>query len=222
MAPNTSTSVENNIGPSSSTNMLGVDYYNYQDFEVMNDMISDVVGVNLSFNEDQYDDTDGLPNEEAHRFYSLLKETHKLWLTNDNQTAFETTHGMLFWDYAERESKINNLFNDAMASDARLVSSVVIEKCKEVFNGLESLVDVGGGTGTMAKALAKSFPQLECTVFDLPHVVVGLQGTDNLKYVGGDMFKEIPPADAILLKWILHDWNDEECVKIFKNVRNHL
>ncbi|XP_004490696.1 probable O-methyltransferase 3 [Cicer arietinum] len=154
----------------------------------------------------------------------LTKPWHQLssWLTNDDPTAFETTHGMLFWDYAERESKINNLFNDAMASDARLVSSVVIEKCKEVFNGLESLVDVGGGTGTMAKALAKSFPQLECTVFDLPHVVVGLQGTDNLKYVGGDMFKEIPPADAILLKWILHDWNDDECVKILKKCKESL
>lgn len=77
-APNTSTSVENyNIGPSSSTNMLGIDYYNYQHFEAMNDMISDAVGVNLSFNEDQYDDTDGLPNEEAQRFYGLLKETNK-------------------------------------------------------------------------------------------------------------------------------------------------
>ncbi|MCI19890.1 trans-resveratrol di-O-methyltransferase-like, partial [Trifolium medium] len=94
------------------------------------------------------------------------------------------------------------------------------EKCTGVFNGLESLVDVGGGTGTMAKALAKSFPKMECTVFDLSHVVDGLQGSDNLNYVGGDMFKKIPPADAILLKWILHDWNDEECVKILKNCKD--
>jgi len=87
-----------------------------------------------------------------------------------------------------------------MASDAQLVTSVVIEKGKGVFMGLESLVDVGGGTGTMAKALAKSFPELECSVFDLPHAVSGLEGSENLKYVGGDMFEAIPPADAILLK----------------------
>ncbi|XP_004490687.1 probable O-methyltransferase 3 [Cicer arietinum] len=142
------------------------------------------------------------------------------WLKNDDPTTFETTHGMLIWDYAAREPKFNNLFNDAMASDARLVTSVVIEKCKGVFNGLESLVDVGGGTGTMAKALAKTFPMMECNVFDLPHVVDGLQGSDNLNYVGGDMFKNIPPADAILLKWILHDWNDDECVKILKNCKD--
>ncbi|KAL2466563.1 O-methyltransferase family protein [Abeliophyllum distichum] len=53
----------------------------------------------------------------------------------------------------------------------------------------------------------------------LPHVVAGLIGTKNLSYVGGDMFESIPPVDAILLKWILHDWSDEECVKILKNCK---
>ncbi|KAK7300846.1 hypothetical protein RJT34_11697 [Clitoria ternatea] len=141
------------------------------------------------------------------------------WFQNGDSTPFETVHGMLFWDYAGREPTLNHSFNDAMASDARLVTSLVIEKCKGVFNGLESLVDVGGGTGTLAKAIAKSFPQLECIVFDLPHVVDGLQGTDNLKYVAGDMFKEIPSADAIVLKWILHDWSDEACMNILKKCK---
>ena len=88
-----------------------------------------------------------------------------------------------------------------MASDARLATSVMIQKCKNVFEGLNSLVDVGGGTGTAAKAIAKVFPKLECTCFDLPHVVNGLESDlVNLKYVGGDMFKAISPADAVVLK----------------------
>ncbi|KAJ1412218.1 S-adenosyl-L-methionine-dependent methyltransferase [Sesbania bispinosa] len=106
-----------------------------------------------------------------------------------------------------------------MESDARLVISVVMEKCNEVFNGVVSLVDVGGGTGTMAKVIAKSFPKMVCIVFDLPHVVTGLEGSENLKYVSGDMFKAIPPADTILLKWIMHEWNDEECLKILKKCK---
>ncbi|RDX73674.1 putative O-methyltransferase 3, partial [Mucuna pruriens] len=122
------------------------------------------------------------------------------WFKNGDLTPFETGHGMLIWDYAERQPKFNHLFNDAMESDSQLATSLVIEKCKGVFMGLESLVDVGGGTGTMAKAIAKSFPEMECIVLDLPHVVIGLQGTQNLKYVGGNMFEVIPPADAILLK----------------------
>ena len=69
-----------------------------------------------------------------------------------------------------------------------------------MFEGLESLVDVGGGTVTVAKAIADVFPDIECTVFDIPYVVAELQGSENLKYLGGDMFEEVPPADAVLLK----------------------
>ncbi|KAI9110553.1 hypothetical protein K1719_018419 [Acacia pycnantha] len=148
----------------------------------------------------------------------LIKPWHEVsnWIQNDDPTPFNTAHGKTFWEYAGVEPKLNHFFNEAMASDARLVTSVVIDKCKGVFNGLDSLVDVGGGTGTVAKAIAKAFPEIQCTVFDLPHVVDGLQGSGNLKFVGGDMFEAIPPSDGILLKWILHDWNDEECVKILK------
>ncbi|MED6120002.1 hypothetical protein PIB30_017025 [Stylosanthes scabra] len=135
----------------------------------------------------------------------LTNPWHKLstWFQDDNPTPFETKHGIMFWKYAGHVPKLNELFNDAMANDARLVSELLLdEKCKGVFEGLESLVDVGGGTGTFAKAIAKSFPQLECTALDLPHVIAGLEESENLKYVGGDMFDVIPPSDVILLKVI--------------------
>jgi hypothetical protein len=79
---------------------------------------------------------------------------------------------------------------------------VVVSKCKGIFEGVNSLVDVGGGLGTMAKGIAEAFPHMDCTVFDLPRVVSDLQGSKNLKYVGGDMFEAVPPADVILLKVI--------------------
>ncbi|XP_057726288.1 trans-resveratrol di-O-methyltransferase-like [Arachis stenosperma] len=143
------------------------------------------------------------------------------WFKNDDLTVFETAHGMTFWEYIDREPEYRKSFIDGMASDARVVSSLLLDdKWKGVFEGLESVVDVGGGTGTVAKAIAESFPKLKCSVFDLPCVVDGLQGTDNLKYIAGDMFVDpIPPSHAILLKWILHDWNDEECVKILKRCK---
>ncbi|KAK1425405.1 hypothetical protein QVD17_20757 [Tagetes erecta] len=117
------------------------------------------------------------------------------------------------------DPKLNRLFNEAMASDARLVMSVVLEHCEGVFEGLDSIVDVGGGTGTVAKAIAEGFHDIKCICFDLPHVVDGLVGSKNLSYVGGDMFEIIPNADAVLLKWILHDWSDDECIKILKHCR---
>jgi len=122
------------------------------------------------------------------------------WFTNEDPTPFHTENGMTFWDLASRKPELNHLFNDAMASETQWVSSVVIEKCEGVFKGSKSLVDVGGGIGTMAKAIAKSFPQLKCIVLDLPHVVADLQGTENVEYVGGDMFEAIPSADTIMMK----------------------
>ena len=124
------------------------------------------------------------------------------WLKNDDPWAFRTADGRNFWDYLPDEPRLNHIFNEAMASDSQLIAKVILDEYKEVFEGLNSLVDVGGGTGIMAKAIAKKFPNMSCTVFDLPHVVSNLQGSDDLiRFIGGSVFSDpIPPADAILLK----------------------
>ncbi|WMV20991.1 hypothetical protein MTR67_014376 [Solanum verrucosum] len=104
---------------------------------------------------------------------------HELILIHDGfsngskmYTPFATTHGKTIFEYAEKETKITYLLNEAMASDARLIMSVLIQNGKGLlFEGLKSLVDVGGGTGTVAKAIVDAFPQINCTVFDLPHVI---------------------------------------------------
>ncbi|KAK9051279.1 hypothetical protein SSX86_027906 [Deinandra increscens subsp. villosa] len=141
------------------------------------------------------------------------------WFQNDDITPFHTTHGKMLWDLAGQQPKLNQFFNEAMASDARLVTSVILKHCRGVFEGLDSIVDVGGGTGTVTEAVAEAFPHIRCICFDLPHVVNGLIGSKNLSYVGGDMFQAIPNTDAVMLKWILHDWSDEECIKILKRCR---
>ena len=92
-----------------------------------------------------------------------------------------------------------DIFNETMVSDSRLIANMIVRQYEEVFEGLTSLVDVGDGTGTMAKAIAKAFPQLKYIVFDQPHVA-NLEVGENLEIVGGNIFKAIPPADAILLK----------------------
>ncbi|KAK9051266.1 hypothetical protein SSX86_027893 [Deinandra increscens subsp. villosa] len=141
------------------------------------------------------------------------------WFQSDDLTPFATTHGRMLWDLASHEPRLNDFFNEAMASDARLVTSIILKHCRGVFEGLDSIVDVGGGTGTVAKAIVEGFPEIKCTCFDLPHVINGLVGSKNLSYVGGDMFQAIPSAHVVLLKWILHDWSDEECMKILKRCK---
>lgn len=68
--------VERNDDAGPSNNNFVPNVQNNQEFETMTDMISNALGVNVSFNEPQYDDTDQLPNEQAQRFYCLLKETN--------------------------------------------------------------------------------------------------------------------------------------------------
>ncbi|KAG8480606.1 hypothetical protein CXB51_024772 [Gossypium anomalum] len=141
------------------------------------------------------------------------------WFQNDDHTPFATTYGETLWNYFAHDPQLKDLINDGLASDSQLVTNVLVDKCKEAFEGLNSLVDVGGGTGTTAKAIADTFPLMECTVFDLPNIVSGLQGSKNLKYVGGNMFEAFPTGDAILLKKVLHDWDDEGCLKILKRCK---
>jgi len=154
---------------------------------------------------------------------ALVSPWHVLgdWLqegSTQELTPFEKTHGMSFWNYCNQNTEYGGVFNEAMASYSQLLSFVV-EDYKPIFEGLGSLVDVGGGTGTVARIISQAFPHIKCTVFDLPHVVANLPETTNLKYVGGDMFQSIPSADAILFKSVLHDWSDEECVNILKRCR---
>jgi hypothetical protein len=63
-----------------------------------------------------------------------------------------------------------------------------------------SLIDVAGGHGGAARAIAKEFPQIKCTVLDLPHVVTEAPTDDHVLFISGDMFKYIPPAHALFLK----------------------
>ncbi|KAG9453490.1 hypothetical protein H6P81_006394 [Aristolochia fimbriata] len=137
-------------------------------------------------------------------------------------TPFEDANGSSLWDYAGQRGEVNRLVNEGMASDSRLTVTALIAKCgKVVFQGVKSVVDVGGGTGATARALARAFPDLKITVMDLPHVVAEAPKNVNdvVQFVAGDMFHHIPPADAVFLKWIFHCWSDEESVKILRRCR---
>ncbi|CAN6284452.1 unnamed protein product [Urochloa humidicola] len=125
--------------------------------------------------------------------------------------------GQTIWEKAEHDAVFP--FNDAMASDTAFLMPIVLKECGEVFHGLTSLVDVAGGLGGAAATIAAAFPDMKCTVLDLPQVVAKAPSNTNVKYVAGDMFESIPSANAVFLKWILHDWEDDECVKILKNCK---
>ncbi|CAL1392490.1 unnamed protein product [Linum trigynum] len=138
------------------------------------------------------------------------------------QPPFALAHGgRKLYQVAAEDPRFARLLNEGVGSDSELFGRVLAGKCQKAFQGLTSLVDVGGNTGNTARVLADAFPAIEFTVFDLPHVVAGLKPTqENLCYVGGNMFEEIPaPTDAVLLKWVLIDWGDESCVELLKQCK---
>lgn len=136
------------------------------------------------------------------------------------QLAFDAAHGEDVWRFAEMNPSHSKLINDAMACDARLAVPAIIKACPQVFEGIGSLVDVGGGDGTALSILVKAFPSIHGINFDLPHVVSVAGGKcEGVEHVGGNMFLTVPKADAVFIMWVLHDWGDEECIKILRNCR---
>ncbi|OEL27768.1 5-pentadecatrienyl resorcinol O-methyltransferase [Dichanthelium oligosanthes] len=135
-------------------------------------------------------------------------------------SAFGIAHGETVWDEANQEASFNMSLHDGIAADTRFLMPIVVKECGEVFQGIDSLVDVGGGPyGSAAAAIAAAFPHLKCSVLDLPHVVAQAPTDSNVQFIAGDMFQNIPPANAIFLKWILHDWGDGECIKLLKRCK---
>ncbi|EXB94571.1 3'-hydroxy-N-methyl-(S)-coclaurine 4'-O-methyltransferase [Morus notabilis] len=135
-------------------------------------------------------------------------------------SAFEVVHGEDVWKHAEANPAQSQLINEAMACLARVIVSAIIDGCLDMFEGVETLVDVGGGTGTIMRRLVKACPWISKGItFDLPHVVSLAEQCEGIEYVGGDMFEFIPKADAVLLVAVLHDWGDDECIRILKKCR---
>ncbi|KAJ4799084.1 O-methyltransferase family protein [Rhynchospora pubera] len=149
--------------------------------------------------------------------WSQLSEVFK---DTGNCTLFEKMHdGKKAWEILKETPESGNRFNEAMASQSNSIMRGLVARCSNIFDGLNSLVDVGGGTGTAIKIIVEAFPGLKCTLFDLPHVVQNALKSDSFDVIGGDMFEKIPPANAIFLKKVLHDWGDEDCVRILKKCK---
>jgi trans-resveratrol di-O-methyltransferase len=115
------------------------------------------------------------------------------WLQNDDgavpETPFKMAHGTSIYDPVIRHVEFGQCFNDAMTCDSRFVEEIIVRECSEVLASVTSLVDVGGGYGTMARAIAKEFPHIRCSVLELPDVLdtVPVDDDGTVELVPGDM-----------------------------------
>jgi SAM-dependent methyltransferase len=129
-----------------------------------------------------------------------------------------------FAEFAENVEASKN-FNQAMSEGTRREAPGIIESYD--FEQFRTLVDVGGGDGTLLAAIVAATPGLQGILFDTAAGAAEAQGRrgaagvdDRCQIVEGDFFESVPDgADAYIMKSVIHDWDDDRCVTILENCR---
>ncbi|KAJ4957389.1 hypothetical protein NE237_024500 [Protea cynaroides] len=134
---------------------------------------------------------------------------------------FHKVYGMSAFDYQAVDPRFNVLFNEAMKGQTTITMNKFLHMYKG-FEGLNSVVDVGGGFAIALRKITAMYPSIRGINFDLPYVVAEAPSYPGVEHVGGNMFESIPKGDAIFMKLILHDWSDEHCLTILKNCHEAL
>ncbi len=146
-------------------------------------------------------------------------ELHHTVMTGE--PAFEKAHGMRFFDYLATNPAARATFDELM-TELSVTQIPAILRAYD-FSPFRRIVDVGGGRGGLLAAILAQNPSASGVVYDAPEVektaaAGGVGG--RLEAASGDFFASVPPgADAYLLKWILHDWRDEDALRILANCR---
>ncbi len=144
------------------------------------------------------------------------------------EIAFDKAFGQPVWEFFAQNSENAKIFNDAMSGMTAQANEAL--HAAYDFGGIKRIMDVGGGHGGLITSILKKNPNLRGILFDSPQVIEGAKATleasglgDRCELVGGDFFQSVPPgAEVIILKWIIHDWNDEQSVAILKNCHRAL
>jgi O-methyltransferase domain len=133
--------------------------------------------------------------------------------------------GANLWDYYAQKPEESATFTQAMQGHT---SGIAEEVARVVDTSSAKLaVDIGGASGTLVHGLLMANSELHGIVVDSPDVVpsataaaAALGLADRSRVLAGDFFTNAPEADIYLLKYVLHDWNDEEAVRILKRCRH--
>ncbi|AGC47031.1 O-methyltransferase [Myxococcus stipitatus DSM 14675] len=139
------------------------------------------------------------------------------------QTPFDRIFGKPFFDYLHHDPAQGAVFHQGMSSLSDMENGAIAASYD--FTGLSSVVDVGGGHGGFLIEVLKLAPQVRGVLFDHGQVLAGARiaqagFSQRCALEEGDFFQAVPKgAEAYVLKRILHDWNDETCVRILRNCR---
>ncbi len=150
-----------------------------------------------------------------------------LYGVKTGEIPFLKAHGVPTFEYLEKHPEDLEVFGESMTSLSRTENPAIAAAYK--FSALRTLVDVGGGHGSLLATILKANSKLKGVLFDQPSVIARAQKDQHVTTKGiaerctlesGSFFEAVPAGgDAYIMKYILHDWNDEQCVKILANCR---
>lgn len=140
------------------------------------------------------------------------------------EPAFDKKFGKPIFAHLEQHPDLAAIFDGAMTGQTVMIGRAVAAAYD--FTPFRTIVDVGGGKGALLAAILPAAPQARGINFDQPSVLerarsyVAAAGlAQRCQTVGGDFFAEVPAGgDAYLMKFVLHDWDDDRCVTILQNV----
>ncbi|GAB1823847.1 methyltransferase [Herbidospora sp. RD11066] len=138
------------------------------------------------------------------------------------ETAWDHVHGRPLFEHLSASEELSTIFNTAMREGTGQVAEFVPYD----FAG-QTVVDVGGGNGTLLATLLARNPDARGVLFDsaegtadAPSVL--REVADRCRIENGDFFDAVPEGDVIILKGILHDWDDDTCVRLLRGCRKSL
>ena len=154
-------------------------------------------------------------------------ETYAAWAEAEyslrtGRSTFRKLYGQNLFERLEEKPERLRSSHRAFASYARHDYRSLAEAWD--FGIHDHILDAGGGTGELAFALLRAYPNLTATVMDLPEVVCESEPPEELQgrcqFAVGNLFEQWPvPSDAVVLARVLHDWPDKDAVRILARAR---
>ena len=140
------------------------------------------------------------------------------------ENMFERASGSGWWEWLATRPDLAAVFNRAMQAGAQTRISALRDF---PWHEVVTVVDVGGGNGTLTIGLLEQHPHLQGVIFDLPEVapaasarVAGASLGDRCSVEKGSFFEQVPEGgDVYLLAKVLHDWDDDAALQILQRIR---
>lgn len=140
------------------------------------------------------------------------------------EPGFQKRYGVPFFEYMSSNPQRHAMYDSAMNEIHGPESEPILDAYD--FSGVSTVVDIGGGSGMMLAAILRRHPSIRGKLFELPAVAERARASladsdiaDRLEFIGGDFFKAVPSADVLVLRHVIHDWQDADAEAILRTCR---